>query len=98
MLYLLSEGAASFEPAQRIVALSPHLVEQLYSLGVGDMIVGTTDHADYPEGAKNIPRVGNYAQLQVEKNSGVKTGSGLGLDRRQPACRCKPGYASLVCM
>lgn len=40
------------KPAQRIVALSPHLVEQLYSLGVGDMIVGTTDHADYPEGAK----------------------------------------------
>ncbi len=35
-----------------IVALSPHLVEQLYSLGVGDRIVGTTDHADYPEGAK----------------------------------------------
>ncbi|KOO58995.1 ABC transporter substrate-binding protein [Rheinheimera sp. KL1] len=60
------------KPAQRIVALSPHLVEQLYSLGVGDMIVGTTDHADYPEGAKNIPRVGNYAQLQVEKILALK--------------------------
>lgn len=60
------------EPAQRIVALSPHLVEQLYSIGVGDKIVGTTDHADYPDAAKNIPRVGNYAQLQVEKILALK--------------------------
>ena len=60
------------EPAQRIVALSPHLVEQLYSIGVGDRIVGTTDHADYPDAAKNIPRVGNYAQLQVEKILALK--------------------------
>ena len=60
------------EPAQRIVALSPHLVEQLYSLGVGDRIVGTTEHADYPEQAKQIPRVGNYAQLQVEKILALK--------------------------
>lgn len=60
------------KPAQRIVALSPHLVEQLYSLGVGDRIVGTTDHADYPEAAKNIPRVGNYAHLQIEKILALK--------------------------
>lgn len=60
------------KPAQRIVALSPHLVEQLYSLGVGDRIVGTTDHADYPEAAKNIPRVGNYTQLQIEKILALK--------------------------
>lgn len=60
------------EPAQRIIALSPHLVEQLYSLGVGDRIIGTTDHADYPEQAKTIPRVGNYTQLQVEKILALK--------------------------
>jgi len=60
------------EPAQRIIALSPHLVEQLYSIGVGDKIVGTTDHADYPAAAKSIPRVGNYNQLQVEKILALK--------------------------
>lgn len=63
---------AQAEPAQRIIALSPHLVEQLYSIGVGNKIVGTTDHADYPQEAKNIPRVGNYAQLQVEKILALK--------------------------
>jgi vitamin B12 transport system substrate-binding protein len=58
--------------AQRIIALSPHLVEQLYSIGVGDRIIGTTDHADYPEQAKNITRVGNYNHLQVEKILALK--------------------------
>ncbi|KKL00793.1 ABC transporter substrate-binding protein [Rheinheimera mesophila] len=68
----LFTAAVQAKPAQRIVALSPHLVEQLYSLGVGDRIVGTTDHADYPEAAKNIPRVGNYAHLQIEKILALK--------------------------
>jgi len=68
----LAAPISQAESAQRIVALSPHLVEQLYSIGVGDRIVGTTDHADYPDAAKNIPRVGNYAQLQVEKILALK--------------------------
>lgn len=68
-LFAVKAQAAS---AQRIIALSPHLVEQLYSIGVGDKIVGTTDHADYPQQAKNIPRVGNYNQLQVEKILALK--------------------------
>lgn len=53
--------------AQRIVALSPHLVEQLYSIGAGDSLVAATEHADYPAAAKQLPRVGNYMQLNVEQ-------------------------------
>ncbi|MBY0417193.1 MAG: cobalamin-binding protein, partial [Pararheinheimera sp.] len=68
----LTTPISQAKPAQRIIALSPHLVEQLYSIGVGDRIVGTTDHADYPQQAKNIPRVGNYNQLQVEKILALK--------------------------
>ena len=43
------------------------MVENLFHIGAGDLIVATTDHADYPEQAKSIPRVGNYARLQIEK-------------------------------
>lgn len=53
-------------PNQRIVALAPHIVEMLFSIGVGDNIVGTTEHSDYPEQANNIPRIGNYARLKIE--------------------------------
>lgn len=53
--------------AQRIIALSPHSVELLYALGVGDRVIGTTDFADYPEAANNIERVGGYHGIQTER-------------------------------
>lgn len=52
---------------QRIIALAPHIVESLYAIGAGDQIIGTTAHADYPEAAKDLTVVGNYARLQIEK-------------------------------
>jgi vitamin B12 transport system substrate-binding protein len=50
-----------------IIALSPHIVEMLYDIGAGDQIIGTTTFANYPEQAKDIPVVGNYLRLQIEK-------------------------------
>jgi vitamin B12 transport system substrate-binding protein len=58
--------------AQRIIALSPSTVEQLYAIGAGDRIVGTVEYADYPEAAKKIPRVGNYAGIQIEQALALK--------------------------
>lgn len=53
--------------AKRIIALSPHSVELLYALGVGDRIIGTTEFADYPEAANKIERIGGYHGLQTER-------------------------------
>jgi len=50
-----------------IIALAPHIVEMLYQVGAGDQIIGTTAFADYPEQAKEIPRIGNYVRLQLER-------------------------------
>lgn len=52
---------------QRIVALAPHIVESLFEIGAGDRIVATVDYADYPAAALDIPRVGGYYGLQMEK-------------------------------
>jgi ABC-type Fe3+-hydroxamate transport system substrate-binding protein len=54
------------EPARKIVSLSPHLTELLFSLGVGDRIEATVDFSDYPEAALNIPRLGNAFSVSVE--------------------------------
>ena len=54
------------QPAQRIVALSPHLVENLFAIGAGDRIVATITYADYPEAARQLPRIGNLQQISVE--------------------------------
>ena len=50
-----------------IIALAPHIVEMLFDVGAGEQIIGTTAHADYPEQAKKIPRIGNYVRLQIER-------------------------------
>ena len=51
---------------ERIISLSPHLTELLFSLGVGEKIVATVAHADHPAAAKKIPRLGNAFSLSVE--------------------------------
>jgi len=58
---------AEVKPAKRIIALAPHIVESLFAIGVGDKIVGTVSYADFPEQALNIPRIGGYHGMQVEK-------------------------------
>lgn len=56
-------------PAQpkRVVALSPVLTEIIFSLGAGDLLVGTTTRSDHPPAAKGIPRVGDYSRPVLEK-------------------------------
>jgi iron complex transport system substrate-binding protein len=54
-------------PARRIVALAPHIVENLYSVGAGPKIVGAVDYSDFPAAARNLPRVGGVAGISVER-------------------------------
>ena len=65
-LLLLSSLSCMAATPPRLVVLAPHLVEQLYNIDAGELIVGTVEHADYPAVAQQIPRVGNYAGLQLE--------------------------------
>ena len=44
---------------KRIVSLSPSTTELLFALGLGDSIVGVTEHCNYPEEAKAIAKVGS---------------------------------------
>ena len=53
-------------PARRIVSLAPYLTELLYAAGAGDAIVGTSEFSDYPAAARDIPRIGGGAGLDVE--------------------------------
>ena len=62
-----TKPAVETKPAQRIIALSPHSVEMLYAIGAGDKIVATLEYSDYPEAAKKIPRIGNFAGVQIER-------------------------------
>lgn len=52
---------------QRIITLAPHIIEMLFNLGVGERVIATTDHSDFPEAANHVPRIGNYSRLKIEK-------------------------------
>jgi iron complex transport system substrate-binding protein len=54
-------------PARRILALAPHITENLFSIGAGSRIVGAVAYSDYPVEAQAIPRVGSYGQLNLEQ-------------------------------
>lgn len=80
-------------PARRIVALAPHIVENLATLGALDTVVGTVQYSDYPESAKQIPRLGNVGAISLEGivalkpdlvilwGSGTPTGLRAGIER-----------------
>jgi iron complex transport system substrate-binding protein len=55
------------KPARRIIALAPHIVENLYSIGAGDYVIGAVQYSDYPAPATAIPRVGGVGAISLER-------------------------------
>jgi iron complex transport system substrate-binding protein len=75
---LLSEAQGVFEDElgrrvviphvpTRIVSLAPNITEILFALNLGDRIVGVTTFSNYPEEAKQKPKVGTYVNFNIEK-------------------------------
>lgn len=59
-------------PAQRIIALSPHLTELAYAAGAGDKLVGVVEFSDQPPEARRLPRVGDAFRLDLEAVATVR--------------------------
>ncbi|WP_018873038.1 cobalamin-binding protein [Thioalkalivibrio sp. ALJ16] len=55
------------QTAQRIVSLAPHITEVVFAVGAGDRLVGATQYSDYPPEAEDIPRVGGYSRIDLER-------------------------------
>jgi iron complex transport system substrate-binding protein len=51
---------------QRIVSLSPNLTEIVFSLGLGDRVVGVSSDSDWPSEAKTKSKVGTFWQPNIE--------------------------------
>jgi len=60
------------KPAQRVIAMAPHVTELIFAAGGGDKIVGTVSYADYPEAAKKIPRLGSNREVDMERVVALK--------------------------
>ncbi len=55
------------EPLTRVVSLIPSLTESSYEVGGGDLLVGATRFATFPDAAAKLPRVGSYIALDIER-------------------------------
>ena len=60
------------QPARRIVSLAPHLTELLFAIGAGERVVGTVEYSDFPDAARQVPRVGDSALLDLERIAALK--------------------------
>jgi iron complex transport system substrate-binding protein len=56
----------------RVIALSPSINEIIFALGKGDTIVANTQFSNYPQEAQNIPKVGGYFSVDLEKVVAMK--------------------------
>lgn len=59
-------------PARRIISLAPHLTELLFSAGAGEQLVGVVAYSDHPQAARQLPRVGDSAQFDLERIVALK--------------------------
>ena len=60
------------QPAKRVISLAPHITENLYSVGAQEQLVAAVSYSNYPQAAKTLPRVGDFANLNIERILSLK--------------------------
>ncbi len=74
----------------RVVSLAPSITEIVFAVDRGDRLVGVTEYSNYPQDAREIPSVGSYVYLDLEKIFSlkpdlciaIKDGNPIGVIRR----------------
>lgn len=61
-----SPASAGTATPERIISLAPNMTEILFALGLADRIVGVTSFCDYPEEAREKPKVGGMSNPSLE--------------------------------
>ena len=64
---LLLALSAQALAAERVVSLAPSLSEIVVELGAADVLVGVLDGGERPVELANVPSVGHYGQLDMER-------------------------------
>lgn len=67
---LLASGSAA--AVERVVSLAPSLSEIVVELDSADLLVGVLDAGERPAALKDVPSVGRYGQLDMERLLSLK--------------------------
>ncbi len=60
------------EDPKRVISLAPNSTEIIYALDQAHRLIGATRYSDFPPEALNLPRVGSYVNLDLEKIVALK--------------------------
>lgn len=69
---LLLAASGSAVAVERVVSLAPSLSEIVVELGSADLLVGVLDAGERPAELKDLPSVGRYGQLDMERLLSLK--------------------------
>ena len=69
---LLLAISGSVVAVERVVSLAPSLSEMVVELGSADLLVGVLDAGERPAELKDLPSVGRYGQLDMERLLSLK--------------------------
>ena len=69
---------------RRVVALAPSITEIIFALGQQDRLKGVTRFSDYPSEALQLPKVGSYVHLDVERIAALKPDLCIGIKDGNP--------------
>lgn len=65
-ILLIATGAESQPAPRRIISVSPNVTEILEGLGVFGRVIAVSEYCHWPEGVKNLPRVGGWHTPNLE--------------------------------
>jgi iron complex transport system substrate-binding protein len=63
----LGRSVQAPDSPRRVVSLAPSITEVIYYIGRQDLLVGASRFSDYPEAARELPKVGSYVDLDLER-------------------------------
>jgi ABC-type Fe3+-hydroxamate transport system substrate-binding protein len=67
LLPTLVAGFLLASASPTIVSLIPSLTEDLFAIGAGPQVVGTSQFTDYPAAATRLPQIASFASLDAER-------------------------------
>ena len=69
---------------KRVVSLAPSVTEVIFALGREDLLKGVTRFSDFPPAAQELPRVGSYVHLDLERIVALKPDLCIGIKDGNP--------------
>ena len=69
---------------QRIISLAPNVTEIIFAIKEEKRLIAATEYSDYPPQAIELPKVGSYVRLNIEKIVSLKPDLCIGIKEGNP--------------